>query len=106
MSFIRPDDYSTQQLVDYWVSSFLVVVFIILLILFLLFIFKSYQIDEMRNIHNCVIYLSLLMDILLRIFCLLYSMIKDHNHFISDNTIQYYLNFQLPYDLINIAITA
>ena len=93
MSFIKPGGYSPQQLFDYWMSISLIAVFFILLVMFMLFIYKSYQINEMRNIHNCVIYFSLLFDILLRISCLLYSIIHDKNHFISDNSIQYYLNF-------------
>ena len=60
----------------------------------------------MRNSFNYLMANSVIGAILVRIGCLVYSMLWDENRIVLIYTLQFYFYYQLTFDLINIASIA
>ena len=93
MSWITPADYQDQQLFDYRFDLILLLVFFSSIITFFYYTIKTLRVPEMRNIHNYIIYFCLFVDIILRIGCILYSILFDSNKEVEDYTLQFYLYY-------------
>lgn len=75
-----------------------------LLLLHLIFSVKSLKITEMRNRFHLIITLSLLLVILIRVVVEYAADLGVTASTLHSFAWTYFLKFQLPYDLVNLAI--
>ena len=100
--------------VKYWFNTehntnlliVLITLFGALVIIHTMFTFLGVvQQKEMKNIYNILITICFYVLLIIHISCLAYGLAKE-NGSIKILTIKYYLFYQLPFDILNIAIIA
>jgi len=95
---------SPRTTTDIVSDSFFAIIFSSTFVLVLLFSIRSFkQNRQMVNSANISIVTFLLLTLLNRVLCLLYSLIFDCNQDIQRNTVQMWFYFELPIAFINAA---
>ena len=94
----------SRQTTDIISDGIFVCVFLVSFVLVLLFSIRSFERNRaMVNTANVLIVTFLLLTLLNRVLCLLYSLTFDCNDDIERNTVQMFLYFELPVAFINAA---
>lgn len=91
---------------DYWTDIILFSVLVCTMFFLIGFTYRTFCQEEMRNIHNYIVYSSLFLCLIVRLMCLVFSLTFDRNAIVLDNTLQFYLYYQISFDLINFGIIA
>lgn len=89
---------------DFWSDCFFSICFFIDFVVVASLSYKSFiRNRSMINLANILLVTFLLLTLLNRLVCLLYTLIFDCNRDIDRDTVQMYLYFELPFSLINAA---
>lgn len=111
-----PDEHWGVLLIDpernHWVQIVLIAVFTLLLIIHTKFTLVGvWSQKEMRNIYNMILTSCIYILLFIHISCCTYSLVHTLNHGdpkslqgIPALTVDYYVYYQLPFDILNIAI--
>ena len=91
---------------DYWFDALAMCLYTAHLLYFSFITKKSFRQEDFRNLYNLTISSSAAFFMFIRILALFYSIFYDHNKDYSKISTENYLMFQLPFDLLNIAVLA
>lgn len=101
-----PDWYTPDQVRDYYQDLVFIVILVIIVALEIVLFIKSLMNAENRNIHNFIMSSCLVFSLLTRMVCMIYSVTVDANQLVYANTIKFYFYYQLPFDTLNLSVTA
>ena len=100
------EDYKPSQLMDFKIDMVFSVIYTFALGCHSYYSYKGFKQIDMRNVYNYIIFMTLYLLIILRITTLLWSVFHDKNKDYGPYTLQAFIYFQIPFDLLNIAALA
>lgn len=104
--FTPPDDYDDDQIHDYYQDLVLSFLLPIVIVLWTYITVKSLMNRDNRNIHNFIMSWCLVLSVVTRFGCIIYSITIDHNKVVKVDSVKFYVYYQLPFDLLNISVEA
>ena len=72
---------------DYWTDIILFSVLVFTMFFLICITYRTFCQEEMRNIHNYIVYSSLFLCLVVRLMCLGFSLTYDRNAIVLDNTL-------------------
>lgn len=102
--FDPPDNFKPEQIWDWYQDIVFMFVLGGLIVLFSILTACSLKNKANRTIHNIMIGFCIILSLSNRVLTMLYSLLRGNNLNADIYKVQFYFNYQLPFDLLNMAI--